>query len=265
MRFEVSGTRRSLARGGHLVGQVISSPPGPSGEPFLTHLLPGGGIPRVHGAQSPVPPWLPLFATPRSVRHLATAVPGAYPLRRPPNAWSPGVPAPPGLCYWLVASGTPLGWCGGCLAVGLVRGTVCHYCLGRCSAVVVCVRRSRQVWGYGAGAGSRVSPVPPPPSSALPVLCVAGRFLRVSLIIARWYAIPCGLCVLRARSSRPSGSPRVPVACVCVRAPAVSAPFPPARAGVARAPRVVPVQGAGRAVPCGSCHSTFPTAVPCAV
>ena len=127
----------------------------------MTDLLPCGGVPRVHGAQSPVPPRLPHFATPRSVLHLATVVAGAYPVRLPPNARTPGVPAPPGPCYWLVASGTPLGWRGGCLDVGLVRGTVCHYCLGGCSALVVCARRSRQVRGFGAGAGSCVSPMPP--------------------------------------------------------------------------------------------------------
>ena len=44
----------------------------------------------------------------------------------------------------------------------LVRGTVCHYCVGGCSALVLCARRSRQVWGVGASAGSRDSPVPPP-------------------------------------------------------------------------------------------------------
>ena len=134
-------------RGATWSGQVISSPPGPSGGPFMTHLLLGGGVPRVHGARSPVPPRLPHFATPRSVHHLAAVAAGAYPPRRPPNAWSPGVPAPPGPCYWLVASGTPLGWRGGCLAVGLVRGAVRHYCLGGCSALVVCARRSRPVRG----------------------------------------------------------------------------------------------------------------------
>ena len=49
----------------------------------MTHLLPGGGVRRVHRAWSPVPPRLPHFATPRSVRHLATVVAGAYPLRHP--------------------------------------------------------------------------------------------------------------------------------------------------------------------------------------
>ena len=128
----------------------------------MTHLLPGGGVSRVHGAWGPVPPRLPHFATPWSVRHLATMVAGAYPPRRPPNASPPGVPAPPGPCYWLVANRTPSGWRGGCLALGLVRGTVCHYCLGGCSALVVCARRSGQVRGVGAGAGSRVPPLPPP-------------------------------------------------------------------------------------------------------
>ena len=103
-------------RGATWSGQVISSPPGPSGGPSKTHLLPGGGVPRVHRARSPVLPRLPRFATPRSVHQFAAVATGAYPLRRPPNAWSPGAPAPPGPCYWLVASGTPLGSRGGCLA-----------------------------------------------------------------------------------------------------------------------------------------------------
>ena len=129
----------------------------------MTHLLPGGRVPRVHGARSPVPPRLPLLATPRSVHQLATVAAGAYPARRPPNAWSPGVPAPPGPCYWLVASGTPWGWRRGCLAAGLVRGSARHYCLGGCSALFLYARRSRQVWGGGAGAGFRVFSVAPLP------------------------------------------------------------------------------------------------------
>ena len=133
----------------------------------MTHLLPGCGFPRVQGARSPVPPRLPIFATPRSVCYLATIAAGAHALRRPPNAWSPGVPAPPVPCYWLVTSGTPMGWRGGCLATGLVRRSVCHYCLGGCSALFVCARRLRPVWAVWAGAGSCVSPLPPslPPRS----------------------------------------------------------------------------------------------------
>ena len=62
---------------------------------------------------------------------------------------------------------------------------------------------------------------------ACPALRVAGRPIRVSLTLARWYAIPRGLCVPRGRSGCPSGSPRVPFACVCARAPAASAPPSP--------------------------------------
>ena len=108
LRFDFAGTRHLSASGGHLVG--------PSGGPSKTHLLPGGGVPRVYRARSPVPPRLPRFATPRSVLQFAAVAAGAYPPRRPPNAWSPGATGPPGPWYWLVASGTPLGWRGGCLA-----------------------------------------------------------------------------------------------------------------------------------------------------
>ena len=81
------------------------------------------------------------------------------------------------------------------------------------------------------------------------------------LTLARWYAIPRGLCVPRARSGCPSGSPRVPFACVCARAPAASAP--PPLGGVACAPRAVPALGAGRAVPRGPCTSACPAPVSC--
>ena len=185
----------------------------------MTHLLPAGGVPRVHGAPSSVPPRLPLFATPRSVRHLATVAAGAYPLRRPPNAWSPGSPALRGLCYWLVASGTLIGWRGGCLAAGLVCGSVCHYCLGRCSALFVCARRSRQVWGVGAGAGSCVFPVPPLPPRVpraacggasrpgIPYPCSPVRHSMRSVSSAAWsgcpfWYSPCALCVCVRSGSR---------------------------------------------------------------
>ena len=95
-----------------------------------------------------------------------------------------------------------------------------HYCLGGCSAPSVCARRSRPVPGV-------VSPPFPPSRPACPALCVAGRPVRVSLILAPWYAISRGLCIPRARSGCPSGSPRVPLLCVRARALAVSAPPPP--------------------------------------
>ena len=152
------------------------------------HLLPAGGVPRVHRTRSPVPPRPPLFATPRSMRQFAAVAARTYPPRPPPNAWSPGVAALPGPCYWLVASGTPVGWRGGYLALGLVRGAMRHYCLGRCSALVVCVRRSRP--GRGGWGRCRVLCLPCFP---LP----APRFLRCV-----WQAVPSG-CPLSSLAGTP--------------------------------------------------------------
>ena len=181
----------------------------------MTHLLPGGGVPRVHRARSPVPPRLPHFATPQSVHRLAAVAAGAYPPRRPRDVWSPGALAPPGPCYWLVASGTPVGWRGGCLALGLVRGAVRHYCLGGCSALVMCARRSRPVRGGRAGAWCRVSPVSPFPPRASRAVC--GGPSRP--------CVPCPRSLVRdsMRSVRSAGSVRLPfwysprVLSVCVR------------------------------------------------
>ena len=53
---------------------------------------------------------------------------------------------------------------------------------------------------------------------ALLALRVEGCPVRVSPCFACWYANPCGLCVLRARSGCPSGPRCVPVVCVCARA-----------------------------------------------
>ena len=228
----------------------------------MAHFLPGGGVPRLNGARSPVPPRLPHFATPRSVRHLATVVAGTYPLRRPPDAWSPGLLAPPGPCYWLVASGTAMGWGGGCLAAALVRSTVCYYCLGGCSALVVCVRPSRQALGVGAGAGSRFSPWAPP-FPRFPRGACCGWFFPGVPSLCLPVPIPCGLRVPRARSGCPSGPGRVSVACVCARGLAAYAPLPPPWVGVARALRAFLVQGARQAVPGVLCPSAFPAPVPC--
>ena len=209
-------------------GQVISSPPGPGRGPSMTHLLPGGGVPRVHRARSPVPPRLPHFATPRSVHQFAAVTAGAYPPRRHPNARSPGAPAPPGPSYWLVASGTPAGWRGGCLALGLVRGAVRDYCLGGFSVLVVCARRSRPV--RGCLGRCRVLCLPRFP---LP----APRSLRCV-----WRAVPSG-CPLSSLAGTPFHAvcafrglrlvallvfPVCPLCvCVCARALAASAPPPP--------------------------------------
>ena len=243
-------------------GQVISSPPGPSGGPSKTHLLPGGGVPRVHRARSPVPPRLPLFATPRSVRQFAAVAAGTYPPRRPPNAWSPGVPALPGPNYWLVASGTPVGWRGGCLALGLVRGATAL--AGAVPWSCVCGARGR-FGGVGAGAGCCVFPVSPCPPRVSCAVCGGPSRLGVPY--------PRSLVRNSMRSVRSAGSVWLPfwfppcVLCVCVRSRSrgVRAPPPPPWVGVARAPHAVPVLGAARAVPLRPCPSACPASVPCSV
>ena len=89
--------------------------------------------------------------------------------------------------------------------------------------VCVCAALAAGLGGFGPVPGV-VSPLLPPSRPACSALRVAGRPVRVSLILARWYAIPCGLCVPRARSGCPSGGPRVSFLCVCAHALAVSAP-----------------------------------------
>ena len=98
-----------------------------------------------------------------------------------------------------------------------------------------CVRGARGRFGGSGPVPGVVSLSFPPSRPACPALRVAGCPVRVSLTFARWYAIPRGLYVPLARSGCPSGSPRVPFACVCARAPAASAP--PPLGGVACAPR----------------------------
>ena len=233
-------------RGATLSGQVISSPPGPSGGPSETHLLPVGGVPRVHRARSPVPPRLSLFATPRSVHQFAALAAHAYALRRPPNAWSPGAPALLGLCYWLVASGTPSGWRGGCLALGLGRGAVRHYCLGGCSALAVCARRSRPV----RGASGRYL------VSCLPHFPLLARVSRAVCGGPSGAGVPYPRSLVRhsTRSVRSASWVRLPfwyssrVLCVCVRSRSrgVRCPPPPLpllvpRAHLVRSWRLAPV------------------------
>ena len=103
----------------------------------------------------------------------------------------------------------------------------------------------------------------PPPRPACPALRVAGRPVRVSLTLARWYAIPRGLCDPRARSGHPSGSPCVPFACVRSRSRGVRSP--PPLGGVACAPRAAPALGTGRAVGGGPCLSACPAPIPCSI
>ena len=84
-----------------------------------------------------------------------------------------------------------------------------------------------------AAGSAGLGPVPgvvsflfPPSRPVLTALCVPGRPVWVFLFLARWYAIPCGLCVPRAWAGCPSGFPRVSLVYVCARALAASAPPP---------------------------------------
>ena len=111
----------------------------------------------------------------------------------------------------VVASGTPVGLAG--------------------AVPWSCVRGARGRFG-GLGPVPGVVSSPSPPSrAACPALCMAGGPVRLSLTLAQWYAIPCGLCVPRARSRLPSGFPRVSFVCVCARAPAASTPASPPSPG----------------------------------
>ena len=127
----------------------------------------------------------------------------------------------------------------------------------------LCVRGARGRFGGLGPVPGVVSLSFPPPRPACSALRVAGRPVQVSLTITRWYAIPRGLCVPRARSGCPSGSLACPLR-VCALA-LLRGPLPPPLCGVAYAPRVVPALGAGRAVPRGPCPSACPAPVPCSV
>ena len=129
-----------------------------------------------------------------------------------------------------------------------------------------CVRGARgRFGGVGAGAGCCIFPLFP-----LPAPC----FLR-----SVWRAVPSG-CPLSSFAGTPFHAvcafrglglvallvfPACPL-CVCAlvlsRRPR---PSPPPRVGVARAPRVVPLLGAGRAILLGPCPSACPALVPCSV
>ena len=120
---------------------------------------------------------------------------------------------PLGLARWLPSLGVGA-WCSAPLLPWRVQ-----------CPVRVCAALAASSGGLGPVHGV-ASPPFPPSCPACPALCVAGRHVRVSLTLARWYAFSRGLCVPPARSGCPSGSPRVPFVCVCARAPPASA-FPP--------------------------------------
>ena len=90
----------------------------------------------------------------------------------------------------------------------------------------LCVRGARGRFGGFGPVPGVVSLSSPPPRPACSALRVAGRPVRVSLTLARWYAIPRGLCVPRARSGCPSVVPACPFR-VCALALSWCPPPPP--------------------------------------
>ena len=219
-------------RGATWSGQVKSSPPGPNWGPSKTHLLPGGGVPRVHRARSPVLPRLPRFATPRSVHQFAAVAAGAYPLRRPPQCVVARGAGAAGPVLLACRQWDPLGLARRLPSLGVGAWRCAPLLPWRVQCPIrVCAALAAGSGGFGPVPGV-VSLSFPPSRPACPALRVAGHPVQVSLTLARWYAIPRGLCVPSARSGCPSGSPCVPFACVCARAPAASAPPPPGWCGV---------------------------------
>ena len=69
----------------------------------------------------------------------------------------------------------------------------------------LCVRGARGGFGGFGPVPGVVSLSFPSSRPACSALRAGGRPVRVSLTLARWYAIPRGLCVPRARSGCPSG------------------------------------------------------------
>ena len=128
----------------------------------------------------------------------------------------------------------------------------------------LCVRGARGRFGGGSGrTWCCVSPVSP----FLP------RVFRAACGGPSRPGVPYPRSLVRhsKRSARSARSVRLPlrssprVLFVCVRSRSRGVRSPPPLGGVARASRVVPALGAGRAVPRGPCPSACPAPVPCSV
>ena len=155
-------------------------------------------------------PWL------RALTHCVAPLMRGCPARRRRRARATGL-SPVGPPWAGAQAALPRGWGEAHCATTALAGAVPR----------PCVRGARGRLGGLRPVPGVVSLPFPPSRPACTALRVAGRPVRVSLTLARWYAIPRCLCVPRARSGWPSGPPRVPFACVCARAPAASAPPPP--------------------------------------
>ena len=126
----------------------------------------------------------------------------------------------------------------------------------------LCVRGARgRFGGVRAGTWCCVSPSSPFPPRVSRVAC--GGPSRPGVPYPRSLVRHSMWSVRSARSVRLPfwWSPGVLFVCVRSRSRGVRSPL----GGVARASRMVPALGAGRAVPCGPCPSACPAPVPCSV
>ena len=171
--------------------------------------LPGFPVSPLPGQCIVSPPWLRALS--HRVAPLMRGRPGRRRRRARATGLSPVGPPPAG-----AEAALPRGW-------GMAQ---CATTALAAALPSPCARGARGCF-VGLGPVPGVVSLPfLPCCPACPALCVAGRPVRVSLTLARWYAIPRGLCVPRARSGCPSGSPRVRSACVCAHAPAAPGPPP---------------------------------------
>ena len=171
--------------------------------------LPGFPVSPLPGECINSQPWL------WALTHCVAPLMRGRPERRRRRARATGL-SPPGPPWAGAEAAKPRGWGVALCATTALAGAVPR----------LCVRGARGRFGGFGPVPGVVSLSFPPPRPACSALRVAGRPFRVSLTLARWYAIPRGLWVPRARSGCPSGSPRVSLSCVCARALAVSAPPP---------------------------------------
>ena len=171
--------------------------------------LPGFPVSPPPGQCINLQPWL------RALTHRVAALMRGRPGRRRRQARATGL-SPVGPPWAGAEAALPGGWGVAQCATTALAGAVPR----------PCVRGARGRFGELRLVPGVVSLPFPPSRPACPAPLLAGRPVRVSLTLARWYAIPRGLCVLRARYGCSSGSPRVPFVCVCARAPAASAPPP---------------------------------------
>ena len=134
-------------------------------------------------------PWL------RALTHRVAPLMRGRPGRRRRRARATGL-SPVGPPWAGAEAAWPRGWgVAQCATTALAGAVPCR-----------CVRGARGRFG-GLGPVPGVVSLPFPPSRpACPALRVAGRPVRVSLTLARWYAIPRGLCVPRNWSGCPSAS-----------------------------------------------------------